>query len=190
MSNPDKFKFLQLKHDKDQSALLARVWGRCEKARWISRCHYRCSLHRSEKRGVIMVTRGAVYIYRRKLLKGFRLRYCFSPLKCFAIEQSQNVVIFTLPPPGVKQGSAEEVRAGIDLLRALGLRKNEPMLVSCPTCGRTGIDLIGIAAQVEERLRKVHKPITVAVMGCVVNGPGEAREAGEDADTQSGGESR
>lgn len=72
---------------------------------------------------------------------------------------------------------AEEVRAGIDLLRALGLRKNEPMLVSCPTCGRTGIDLIGIAAQVEERLREVHKPITVAVMGCVVNGPGEAREA-------------
>lgn len=72
---------------------------------------------------------------------------------------------------------AEEVRAGIDLLRALGLRKNEPMLVSCPTCGRTGIDLIGIAAQVEERLREVHKPITVAVMGCIVNGPGEAREA-------------
>lgn len=51
------------------------------------------------------------------------------------------------------------------------------MLVSCPTCGRTGIDLIGIAAQVEERLREVHKPITVAVMGCIVNGPGEAREA-------------
>lgn len=72
---------------------------------------------------------------------------------------------------------AEEVRAGIDLLRALGRRKNEPMLVSCPTCGRTGIDLIGIAAQVEERLREVHKPITVAVMGCIVNGPGEAREA-------------
>ena len=116
MSNPDKFKFLQLKRDKDQSALLSRVWGRCEKARWISRCHYRCSLHRSEKRGVIMVTRGAVYIYRRKLLKGFRLRYCFSPLKCFAIEQSQNVVIFTLPPPGVKQGSAEEVRAQNNLL--------------------------------------------------------------------------
>lgn len=72
---------------------------------------------------------------------------------------------------------AEEVRAGIDLLRAVGLRKNEPMLVSCPTCGRTGIDLIGIAGQVEERLRGVHKPITVAVMGCIVNGPGEAREA-------------
>lgn len=71
----------------------------------------------------------------------------------------------------------EEVRAGIDLLKAIGLRGGEPMLVSCPTCGRTSIDLIGIAGEVEERLRTVHKPITVAVMGCVVNGPGEAREA-------------
>lgn len=51
------------------------------------------------------------------------------------------------------------------------------MLVSCPTCGRTKIDLIRIAAEVEERLRAVHKPVTVAVMGCVVNGPGEAKEA-------------
>ena len=50
-------------------------------------------------------------------------------------------------------------------------------MISCPTCGRTAIDLIGIAAQVEERLRTVRRPITVAVMGCVVNGPGEAREA-------------
>ena len=50
-------------------------------------------------------------------------------------------------------------------------------MVSCPTCGRTAIDLIGIASQVEECLRDVHKPITVAVMGCIVNGPGEAREA-------------
>lgn len=72
---------------------------------------------------------------------------------------------------------AREVEAGVDLLQGIGLRKNEPMLVSCPTCGRTSIDLIGIAGQVEERLRAVHKPITVAVMGCVVNGPGEAREA-------------
>ncbi len=71
----------------------------------------------------------------------------------------------------------KEVEAGLDLLRALGLRNNEPMLVSCPTCGRTSVDLIGMAAAVEERLRRVHKPITVAVMGCVVNGPGEAREA-------------
>ena len=50
-------------------------------------------------------------------------------------------------------------------------------MISCPTCGRTAIDLIGIATEVEQRLRAVDKPITVAVMGCVVNGPGEAREA-------------
>ena len=71
----------------------------------------------------------------------------------------------------------KEVLAGIDLLKATGLRDGEPRLVSCPTCGRTAIDLIGIASQVEDRLRDVHKPITVAVMGCIVNGPGEAREA-------------
>ncbi len=70
----------------------------------------------------------------------------------------------------------EEVMAGIDILRALGLRKG-PELVSCPTCGRTRIDLIRIAGEVEERLRSCTKPIKVAVMGCVVNGPGEAREA-------------
>ena len=72
---------------------------------------------------------------------------------------------------------AKEVTAGIDLLRGIGIRNNTAMLVSCPTCGRTNIDIIGIAAQVEERLRTVNKPITVAVMGCIVNGPGEAREA-------------
>lgn len=71
----------------------------------------------------------------------------------------------------------EEVRAGIDLLRALALRQDGPRLVSCPTCGRTSIDLIGIAQEVEKRLQAVRKPLTVAVMGCVVNGPGEAREA-------------
>lgn len=71
----------------------------------------------------------------------------------------------------------KEVLAGIDLLKALGLRRNEPQMVSCPTCGRTAIDLIDIADQVEKRLQQVHKPITVAVMGCVVNGPGEAKEA-------------
>lgn len=70
-----------------------------------------------------------------------------------------------------------EVFAGIDILRAAGLRNDYPTLVSCPTCGRTKIDLIGLAEKVEEKLRAVHKPITVAVMGCVVNGPGEAREA-------------
>ena len=70
-----------------------------------------------------------------------------------------------------------EVEAGIDLLHAAGLRQDRPRLVSCPTCGRTAIDLIGIAGQVEERLQTVKKPITVAVMGCIVNGPGEAKEA-------------
>ncbi len=71
----------------------------------------------------------------------------------------------------------KEVSAGIDLLRAINMRDNEPRMVSCPTCGRTAIDLIGIAEQVETRLRSIHKPIAVAVMGCIVNGPGEAREA-------------
>lgn len=70
-----------------------------------------------------------------------------------------------------------EVLAGLDLLAATGLRKDRPRLVSCPTCGRTAVDLIGIAAEVEHRLQMVHKPITVAVMGCIVNGPGEAKEA-------------
>ena len=71
----------------------------------------------------------------------------------------------------------EEVYAAQDILRVVGLRKDAPELISCPTCGRTKIDLIGLANEVEERLRTVRKPITVAVMGCVVNGPGEAREA-------------
>ena len=71
----------------------------------------------------------------------------------------------------------EEVYAARDILKALGMAENEPNLVSCPTCGRTRIDLIGLAHQVEERLKEVHRPITVAVMGCVVNGPGEASAA-------------
>ena len=70
----------------------------------------------------------------------------------------------------------EEVRAGQDILRALGLCPG-PQLVSCPTCGRTRIDLIPIANEVERRLASCRKNIKVAVMGCVVNGPGEAREA-------------
>ena len=70
----------------------------------------------------------------------------------------------------------EEVQAGLDILRAMGLRGG-PKMVSCPTCGRTRIDLIGLASRVEDKLRNVDKDITVAVMGCVVNGPGEAREA-------------
>lgn len=71
----------------------------------------------------------------------------------------------------------EEIYAARDILKAAGVRKEGPELVSCPTCGRTRIDLISLANQVEERLKTVDKPITVAVMGCAVNGPGEARSA-------------
>ena len=71
----------------------------------------------------------------------------------------------------------EEVRVGFEILKALGLRHTGAEMISCPTCGRTEIDLIRLATEVEEELRKIGKPITVAVMGCVVNGPGEAREA-------------
>ena len=71
----------------------------------------------------------------------------------------------------------EEVYAAKDILKAAGLRKEGVNIVSCPTCGRTRIDLIGLVNQVDEALKDCRKPITVAVMGCVVNGPGEAREA-------------
>ena len=71
----------------------------------------------------------------------------------------------------------EEVRAALDILSAAGLRKTGPDLISCPTCGRTRYDMIPIAREVERRLQGCTKPITVAVMGCVVNGPGEARAA-------------
>lgn len=71
----------------------------------------------------------------------------------------------------------EEVYAGFDILKAVGVDKTTPRLVSCPTCGRTKIDLISLADEVENRLRDVKKNITVAVMGCIVNGPGEAKEA-------------
>lgn len=71
----------------------------------------------------------------------------------------------------------EEVYAARDILRAAGLRKDGVNIISCPTCGRTRIDLIGLVNRVDEALKDCKKPITVAVMGCVVNGPGEAREA-------------
>ena len=71
----------------------------------------------------------------------------------------------------------EEVYAARDILKAAGIRREGPELVSCPTCGRTRIDLIQLASEVEERLKTVDKPITVAVMGCAVNGPGEASAA-------------
>ena len=71
----------------------------------------------------------------------------------------------------------EEVYAAKDILKAAGLRKEGVNIISCPTCGRTRIDLIGLVNKVDEALKDCQKPITVAVMGCVVNGPGEAREA-------------
>ena len=71
----------------------------------------------------------------------------------------------------------EEVYAAKDILKAAGLRKEGVNIVSCPTCGRTAIDLIGLVNRVDEALKECQKPITVAVMGCIVNGPGEAREA-------------
>lgn len=71
----------------------------------------------------------------------------------------------------------EEVKVANEILKSLGLREYGPTLISCPTCGRCNIDLISLAHQVEDRLKGVKKPIKVAVMGCVVNGPGEAKEA-------------
>ena len=71
----------------------------------------------------------------------------------------------------------EEVYAAKDILKAAGLRKEGVNIISCPTCGRTQIDLIGLVNKVDEALKDCQKPITVAVMGCIVNGPGEAREA-------------
>ena len=71
----------------------------------------------------------------------------------------------------------EEVYAAKDILKAAGLRKEGVNIISCPTCGRTRIDLIGLVNQVDQALKDCEKPITVAVMGCIVNGPGEAREA-------------
>ena len=71
----------------------------------------------------------------------------------------------------------EEVYAARDILKAAGVRADGVNIISCPTCGRTRIDLIGLVNRVDEALKDCKKPITVAVMGCVVNGPGEAREA-------------
>ena len=79
-------------------------------------------------------------------------------------------VSLTAPP-------VEEVFAGFNILKAVGVRSKGANLVSCPTCGRTKIDLISLAQRVENALRNTDKNITVAVMGCIVNGPGEAKEA-------------
>jgi (E)-4-hydroxy-3-methylbut-2-enyl-diphosphate synthase len=71
----------------------------------------------------------------------------------------------------------EEVRVAYEILKSLGIREKGATIISCPTCGRCEIDIRGLASKVETRLRDSKKPLTVAVMGCVVNGPGEAREA-------------
>ena len=71
----------------------------------------------------------------------------------------------------------EEIRVGYELLRALRIRERGPELISCPTCGRCGINLFGLAEKVEEHIQTITTPLKIAVMGCVVNGPGEAKEA-------------
>lgn len=73
--------------------------------------------------------------------------------------------------------SVEEIYAAYDIQKVLGMRKTGAEIVSCPTCGRTQLDLISIANEVEKRAANIDKPIKIAVMGCAVNGPGEAREA-------------
>ncbi len=75
------------------------------------------------------------------------------------------------------ENPVEEVSAGFDILKSLGLRERGVNFISCPTCGRTQIDLISLAKKVEERFKDLDKPITIATMGCAVNGPGEARHA-------------
>lgn len=72
---------------------------------------------------------------------------------------------------------ANEIKVAYQILKSLGLREYGPTLISCPTCGRTQIKLEKLALEVEKRLENIKEPITVAVMGCIVNGPGEAREA-------------
>ncbi|MDO9556975.1 MAG: flavodoxin-dependent (E)-4-hydroxy-3-methylbut-2-enyl-diphosphate synthase [Coriobacteriia bacterium] len=71
----------------------------------------------------------------------------------------------------------EEVRVAWEILAALDIRRRGPELISCPTCGRCEVDLVAIAQEVEQRLRSIKTPVKVAVMGCIVNGPGEARDA-------------
>jgi (E)-4-hydroxy-3-methylbut-2-enyl-diphosphate synthase len=79
-------------------------------------------------------------------------------------------VSLTAPP-------REEIFAGYEILKSLNLREHGPILVSCPSCGRTEVDIIGLAQAVEKELAKIRRPVKVAVMGCVVNGPGEAMDA-------------
>ena len=71
----------------------------------------------------------------------------------------------------------EEIRVGFEILKALGIRQRGPEIISCPTCGRCNIDLFGIVEEVEKALIASRAKVKIAIMGCVVNGPGEAREA-------------
>jgi (E)-4-hydroxy-3-methylbut-2-enyl-diphosphate synthase len=71
----------------------------------------------------------------------------------------------------------EEVKVGYEILKSLNLREHGPTIISCPTCGRCEIDLISLTQKVESKLKNIHAPLKIAVMGCVVNGPGEARDA-------------
>ncbi|MEG0754475.1 MAG: flavodoxin-dependent (E)-4-hydroxy-3-methylbut-2-enyl-diphosphate synthase, partial [Angelakisella sp.] len=71
----------------------------------------------------------------------------------------------------------EEIAAAKDILRAVGMLENSPTFISCPTCGRCKVDLLNMAKEAEEALKDCKKPIKVAVMGCIVNGPGEAKDA-------------
>ena len=77
----------------------------------------------------------------------------------------------------LKDVPVEEIRVGFELLRSLKIRERGPELISCPTCGRTRINLFKLAEEVERYVQTMKRPIKVAVMGCVVNGPGEAKEA-------------
>lgn len=92
-----------------------------------------------------------------------------SPLLYMGIGDTIRVSLSTHP--------REEVITAYEILKSLNLRQHGPVLVSCPSCGRAEADIISLAAEVEERLMRISKPIKVAVMGCVVNGPGEARDA-------------
>ncbi|MDD4874140.1 MAG: flavodoxin-dependent (E)-4-hydroxy-3-methylbut-2-enyl-diphosphate synthase [Dehalococcoidales bacterium] len=92
-----------------------------------------------------------------------------SPLLYMGIGDTIRVSLSTNP--------VEEVITAYEILKSLDLRQRSPVLVSCPTCGRTEVNLIEIVKEIEERLMKINKPIRVAIMGCVVNGPGEAKDA-------------
>ncbi len=92
-----------------------------------------------------------------------------SPLLYMGIGDTIRVSLSTHP--------REEVFAAYEILKSLDLRQKGPVLVSCPSCGRAEVDIVSLAAEVEKRLLLIDKPIKVAVMGCVVNGPGEARDA-------------